>query len=187
MPQESHSKGRRRRRAAYAFCLYYATLEAKRLGYSRISALEFGVAGGNGIIALQTYAREIKRELGIEVEIYGFDSGAGLPKPRDFRDVPYLWQTGFYPIDETKLRARLEGSQLVMGDVADTAKTFLTTTILPQSAPHFSTWISLHLPLPKSCTYSKLTTIIYFASLLLFATTTELIGLGALNDYTGER
>ena len=46
------------------------------------------------------------------------------PSPRDFRDVPYLWQTGFYPIDETKLRARLEGSQLVMGDVADTAKTF---------------------------------------------------------------
>ena len=38
-------------RPAYAFCLYYATLEAKRLGYSRISALEFGVAGGNGIAA----------------------------------------------------------------------------------------------------------------------------------------
>ena len=57
-------------RPAYAFCLYYGALTAKRLGYARISAIEFGVAGGNGIIALQEYASEITRELGIEVEIF---------------------------------------------------------------------------------------------------------------------
>ncbi len=173
-------------RPAYAFCLYYAALMAKRLAYSRISALEFGVAGGNGIIALQTYAREIKRELEIDVEIYGFDSGAGLPKPRDFRDVPYLWQTGFYPIDETKLRSRLDGSQLVMGDVADTAKTFFDDyNPAPIGAAFFdldfysSTVEVMHLFeadddhfLPRVyCYFDDITA----------------DGLGALNDYTGER
>jgi hypothetical protein len=151
-------------RPAYAFCLYYGALTAKRLGYSRISALEFGVAGGNGIIALQKYACEIKRELGIDVEIYGFDSGAGLPKPRDFRDIPYMWQTGFYPIDEAKLRVRLKGSQLVMGDVAETAKTFFDD----------------YNPAPIGAAFFDLDFYCYFDD-----TTSD--GLGALNDYTGER
>jgi hypothetical protein len=136
-------------RPAYAFCLYYGALTAKRLGYARISAIEFGVAGGNGIIALQEYASEITRELGIEVEIFGLDSGAGLPQPRDFRDIPYMWQTGFYPMDEAKLRARLKGSRLVIGDVAETAKTFFSITIPPPSLPHFLTWIFIPPPSPQ--------------------------------------
>ena len=74
-----------------------------------MSALEFGVAGGN-VLALESYAREIESELQIEIELYGFDSGAGLPEPRDYRDIPYVWRPGFYPMDEVKLRSRLNRS-----------------------------------------------------------------------------
>ena len=97
-------------RPAYGFCLYYDALLGKRLGYPRVSALEFGVAGGNGLLALESYAREIESELQIEIELYGFDSGAGLPEPRDYRDIPYVWRPGFYPMDEVKLRSRLNRS-----------------------------------------------------------------------------
>ena len=67
------------------------------------------MAGGN-VLALESYAREIESELQIEIELYGFDSGAGLPEPRDYRDIPYVWRPGFYPMDEVKLRSRLNRS-----------------------------------------------------------------------------
>jgi hypothetical protein len=35
-------------------------LEAKKLGYSEVSVLELGVAGGNGIIALEKYKKKSK-------------------------------------------------------------------------------------------------------------------------------
>jgi hypothetical protein len=113
-----------RERPAYAFCLYYGAILGKCLGYSRVSALELGVAGGNGLIALENYAHEIESELRLKIEIYRFDSGVGFPEPRDFRDIPDVWRKGFYPMDEAKLRARLNGSHLIIGGVSETAKAF---------------------------------------------------------------
>ena len=31
--------------------------------------------------------KEIEKLLGVEVEIYGFDSGNGLTEPKDFKDL----------------------------------------------------------------------------------------------------
>jgi hypothetical protein len=49
-------------RMAYAYGLYQAALEAKALGIPAISAVEFGVAGGNGLVALERYAEHVERE-----------------------------------------------------------------------------------------------------------------------------
>jgi hypothetical protein len=173
-------------RPAYAFCLYYGALLGKRLGYSRVSALEFGVAGGNGMIALENYAREIKSELDLEIEIYGFDSGAGLPEPRDFRDIPYLWRKGFYPMDEAKLRERLNGSHLILGDVSETAKTFFDRY---EPAPIAAAFFDLDF-------YSSTVAATrlfeddekhYLPRIYCYFDDTTSDGLGAFNDYTGER
>jgi len=53
--------------------------QAKREGASKISVIEFGVAGGNGLVLMQEYAAAVERETGIGIAVYGFDAGGGLP------------------------------------------------------------------------------------------------------------
>ena len=114
-------------RMHYAYILYQAAKLASALGQKRISAIEFGVAGGSGLRWLERHAEAIERIFPVEIEIYGFDTGAGLPAPRDYRDLPYHWQHGFFAMDEGKLRASLKRAKLVIGDVAETWKTFAET------------------------------------------------------------
>jgi hypothetical protein len=107
-------------RPHYAYGVYYAADLAKRLGLSSISVIEFGVAGGGGLLALESVAAVIADDVNINIHVAGFDSGKGMPNPVDYRDVPYVWGGGFYAMDEAKLRARLSPkTELVIGDVAD--------------------------------------------------------------------
>lgn len=114
-------------RPHYAHCVYHAAWLAKQLGLPRMSVLEFGVAGGNGLVNLEYHASNIEPMLGVKIDIYGFDSGAGLPEPVDYRDLPYHWQHGFFKMDVPKLQSRLKRSKLVLGDVRETVPTFLET------------------------------------------------------------
>ncbi len=111
-------------RPHYGYCVYNAAVLAKKLGYQRISVLEFGVAGGNGLVNLEYHAQKISKVLTIDIDIYGFDRGDGLPVPLDYRDLPYHWKKGFYKMDLPRLRARLKKTELVLGDIKDTAKDF---------------------------------------------------------------
>ncbi|MEO5371828.1 MAG: hypothetical protein H7833_17310 [Magnetococcus sp. DMHC-1] len=111
-------------RPFYGYCLYHGARLAKKLGHKRISVLEFGVASGRGVVNLEYHAREIARDLSIEIEIYGFDSGEGLPAPRDYRDLPYHWKEGFFKMDFTSLQARLTRTKLVIGNVEETLQDF---------------------------------------------------------------
>lgn len=111
-------------RPHYGYCVFNGARLAKKLGYRRISVLEFGVAGGRGLLNLEFHAREVEEAVGIEIDIYGFDTGKGLPQPADYRDLPYHWQEGFFDMDLQKLRARLKNAKLVIGDIKDTAQTF---------------------------------------------------------------
>lgn len=111
-------------RPQYAYCMYHAARLAKRLGHDRISVLEFGVAGGNGLVAAERHAAEIERRLSVKLDIYGFDAGSGLPPPEDYRDLPYHWRAGFFKMDEATLRGRLKRSKLVLGPIKETAATF---------------------------------------------------------------
>ena len=74
---------------------------------------------------IEEHACHIEREFGIEFEIYGFDSGEGMPPSNDYRDVLYFWAAGFYKMDRTALEARLSKSTLILGDVHETCKTFI--------------------------------------------------------------
>lgn len=114
-------------RPHYAYCLANAARLARALGVPKISALEFGVAGGRGLLALEALCPEVERAYGVKIEIWGFDTGEGLPDPVDYRDLPYIWQTGFYRMDQEALKARLKRAQLVLGDVKDTVPPFFET------------------------------------------------------------
>lgn len=109
----------------YCYCVYNAALLARKLGYQDVSVLEFGVAGGRGLLALEYCAEQLQEVLPVNINIYGFDTGTGLPEPIDYRDLPYHWKKGFYSMDVPRLQSRLKTSKLVLGDVRETVGTFL--------------------------------------------------------------
>src|SRR6267143_6643365 len=78
-------------RPAYAYGTYQAARQARALGLSGISVIEMGVAGGQGLLALEGHARAIHSRLGIKIDVFGFDMGSGLPEPRGYQDMPYVW------------------------------------------------------------------------------------------------
>jgi hypothetical protein len=110
-------------RPYYGHCLLQAALLARKLEHARISAIEFGVAGGNGLIALERHAVHVTRKTGVQVVIYGFDTGKGMPQPADYRDLPYLWQAGYFVMHQDRLKARLRSSRLVLGPVEEAVGT----------------------------------------------------------------
>jgi hypothetical protein len=118
-------------RAGYAWPILHTAAIAARTGRERISVLEFGVAGGNGLIAMEAAAMAAESELGVGIDIYGFDTGQGLPRPRDFRDAPFVSEEGSFPMDQDRLRARLDRAELILGDVASTVAPFLESDPSP--------------------------------------------------------
>ena len=109
----------------YAYCMYHSALLAKKLNIKKISVLEFGVAGGNGIVQIEKIAEKIINELGIQIEIYGFTLKDGLQNPVDFRDLPYWWNFGLYPTSTDDLDTKIKKTtKIIYGDVKDTTKTF---------------------------------------------------------------
>lgn len=114
-------------REHYHFCVERAATEAVALGYSSISVIEFGVAGGNGLVELERICEHIEKRLAITIAIFGFDSGTGLPPPTDYRDAPYKWNQGDYRMDRHALERRLSRAKLVLGDVAETVPEFVST------------------------------------------------------------
>jgi hypothetical protein len=112
-------------RPHYGYGLHQAARQADALGMSTISAFELGVAGGNGLITLESLAAEVTAVTGVQIEVYGFDAGGGMPNPVDYRDLPYVWQPGFFAMDADALRARLQRARLVLGDVRETIPTFV--------------------------------------------------------------
>lgn len=120
-------------RPHYAFGIRNAAIEASSLGLSSITAVEFGVAGGNGLLSMEAHAAAVQRLTGVRVDVVGFDSGAGLTESADYRDLPYLWAPGDFQMDEAALRARLSAASLVLGDVRTTAADFVAS--LDPAAP----------------------------------------------------
>jgi hypothetical protein len=111
-------------RPHYAYCVYNAAILAKKLGYKSFSIIEFGVAGGNGTYFLEKFCEKVRLEFNIQIEIYGFDLKEGLSDPKDYKDLPYWFQSGFYSMNELKLKKILKYTKLIFGDVKDTIKKF---------------------------------------------------------------
>ena len=104
---------------------------AQVLGVRRISVIEFGVAGGNGLVALEDIAIRAEKLFDIKIDVYGFDSGAGLPKPTDYRDMPHFFAEGFYPTDTGKLHPRLHKGNLQLGQIESTISDFISSKPAP--------------------------------------------------------
>lgn len=118
-------------RPQYAFGAKHAVRLASKLGYRSVSLVEFGVATGGGLLALESYAAEFGRRAGIDVEVYGFDTGSGLPEVSDYRDLGYIWQRGAYAMDVAGLKRRLKSAKLILGDVRQTVAGFVSTPHAP--------------------------------------------------------
>jgi len=112
-------------RAPYAFGLWHAAQRARELRIQEITAVEFGVASGQGLLIMQQHASAVERETGVRIWVFGFDLGTGLPETDDPRDHIDAWRSGDYKMDPPRLQSRLsERTTLVLGDVARTVSRF---------------------------------------------------------------
>jgi len=120
-------------RQQHAYGLLTAADWAREQGLSRITVVEFGVAAGAGILNLCEIAARVERETGVAFDIVGFDSGSGLPPPRDWRDHPEMYSHGDFPTgDREELLRRLpQNARIEYGDVADTVPAFLAQRPAP--------------------------------------------------------
>ena len=114
-----------RAKAPYIWGVLQGCALGKVLGLSRVSVMEFGVASGAGLLSLERIAERAEKSIGIEIEVYGFDTGFGLPKPQDYRDCPNLWLDGQFPMDVEALSARLRRTSLRLGLIKETVPAFL--------------------------------------------------------------
>lgn len=119
-------------RPYYAYGLYRSAMEAKALHIKRISVYEFGVAKGDGLLSLEQLSEQVTRITGVSFDVYGFDLGAGLPEPSDYRDLPFIWKKGFCQMDVSTLKHKLKkSSTLILGNVKKTLPKFLKQKIAP--------------------------------------------------------
>jgi hypothetical protein len=118
----------------YLTGVLYAANQAVEEKVPEISVIEFGVAGGNGLLALQDYAAAAEKESGIRISVWGFDTGKGLSQPcGDYRDHPDRYVPGEYSMDEKVLTRRLHPrTKLILGDVSKTVVTFVGEASYPR-------------------------------------------------------
>ncbi len=114
-------------RPHYLVGTLFAAQRARVQGIREISVIEFGVAAGNGLLALQAEAEAVERATGVAIRVYGFDAGpGGLPTfCGDYRDHPDMWMPGDYPMDVDALRPKLAPrTTLILGDIRENIERF---------------------------------------------------------------
>lgn len=126
-------------KAWYAYGVLIAAEQAKRMGLSRVTIVELGVWFGMGLKSLCEICAFLTATTGMEFDIYGFDTGAGLPPVADYRDHPELWGTGDMKMpDFQALAAELPPNcRLLIGDVRETIPKFLAEQASPESPVGF--------------------------------------------------
>lgn len=114
-------------RMHYAYNIWSAANEAKRLGIPAISVIEFGVAGGSGIVNCEFHAREISRLTNVDIQIYGFDRIDGMPTENEgYKDLIHLWPAGAFKMNKEVLIKRINSAKIIFGEMKDTIPRFIT-------------------------------------------------------------
>src|SRR5277367_899693 len=114
-------------RQQYAFSLLKTAELAQAQGLKSVTVIEFGVAAGAGLLNICNISSHITRLTGVEFQIFGFDSGHGMPPPCDHRDHPEVFSEGSFPvIDRSALvRALPQNARLILGDIQETLPHFM--------------------------------------------------------------
>jgi hypothetical protein len=170
------------KRPAYTWGVLHGVHLAKAIGITRVSVIEFGVAGGNGLVSLERIAERVEENFKVGVDVYGFDVGTGLPKPQEYRDLPNLYIKGAFLMDFEKLKKRLKKAQLIMGLVENTVQKFI------DSAPASIAFVSFDLDYYSSTLEAFRVLEAYQASLLprVHCYFDDIMGF-TFSDYNGER
>ncbi len=112
-------------RPHYAFGVFFSSSIASQLGYKKISLFEFGCWEGEGLLDLEHYSTEIEKLFNIEIEIYGFEGGAGMPPPKDYRDRVYQYSEGEMKTSKKSSLNSLKRSKLIYGNFKETVPDFI--------------------------------------------------------------
>jgi hypothetical protein len=121
-------------RQQFAFSILDVADRAVKHGIKKLTLIEFGVANGAGLLNMCRVAASVTKETGVEFEIFGFDTGTGLPPPFDYRDHPEHWRTNDFTMEVSRLEVSLPTfAHIIIGDIAQTVPKFLGT--LTPSAP----------------------------------------------------
>jgi hypothetical protein len=117
------------RRRQHAYSILDCANRALIRNLNRLTIIECGVGSGAGLLNMCDIGRRVTALTGVEFEVVGFDTGTGLPPPRDYRDHPEIFQAGDFPMtDSAELKRQLPANaQLILGDLKDTAALFLNT------------------------------------------------------------
>ena len=80
-------------RPNYGYCIFTAARLASLLHYPRMSVIEFGCGGGNGLLNAEMHINEVMKLFPVSVDLYGFDGGSGMPP----RPITAICRTTFGP------------------------------------------------------------------------------------------
>ena len=94
------------KRPQYAYCIFQAARLAEKLRYPRISIIELGCGGGNGLVIAEKHIAEVEKLFNVKLDLYGFDLGSGLPV--DYRDSLHYFKASLYKMDEVELKRKLK-------------------------------------------------------------------------------
>jgi hypothetical protein len=112
-------------RQQHAYALLDLADHVKSLGYKKATVIVFGVAAGAGLLNLQKLSQQVTKSTGISFDLYGFDTGTGMPQPQSYKDHPELYQAGDFSMDSSLLSSKLvKDTKLILGPLSETIRTF---------------------------------------------------------------
>ena len=118
-------------RPQYALGLFLSAAFAKEQGIKKFSVIEFGCWEGEGLIDLEHYSNEIEKIFEVNIEIYGFDGGSGMPKPKDYKDRIYQFSEGEMKFSNEENKRVLKKSKFIIGKFDETIPKFLKDKFAP--------------------------------------------------------
>ena len=121
-------------RPHYALGISMAAHQGYKLGYKKITIIEFGCFNLDGLIDMEQHVEDIKKIINIDFNIFGFDYGKGLPK-MEFHEADRMqeWDVGDYTFGDKENLKSLKSAKIIWGNVNKTIKKFIKETDLSKA------------------------------------------------------
>ena len=111
-------------RPHYALGVFLSAYLAKELNIRKISILEFGCWKGEGLFDLEIFVNDIEKIIDVEIEIYGFEGGEGLPESNDYKDRLYQFSPGDMKTGDANYFNALQRAKTFFGEFKETVIEF---------------------------------------------------------------